>query len=472
MTSRTRILILIPILIFTLSCQTVVHILQPPPTATSPPSPSINTLVPSHTANFQESVISPTITHTTSLHITSPPTPSPSRTKTAVPSPVFTPSQLQREIFEELWQIINNDYLYPDYNGLDWNAIHEEYLQRIEAGINDDDFYLSMDEMISRLGDDHSLFLSPEEAAEEDAQYAGNNNYVGIGILAIAVPERNRATVILTFPNSPAEHAGIQSHVNILAVDGEHIIDGDGFLRDIIRGPEGTNITLTVQTPGERPRQVTLTRRRILGAIPVPYQVIASAGGQRIGYILLATLSDSTIDEQVENALREMTKQNPLDGLILDNRQNDGGADTVLINTLSYFTNGTLGFFISRYEERPLHVEGRDAFGSQQIPLVVLIGIETVSYGEVMSGVLKDNERAYLIGETTEGNIETLWGYDFPDGSRAWIASESFRSYNHPTEDWEVTGIIPHKTIITNWDEITIDHDPAVDAALAYLDEH
>jgi len=50
--------------------------------------------------------------------------------------------------------------------------------------------------------------------------------------------------------------------------------------------------------------------------------------------------------------------------------------------------------------------------GSQQIPLVVLIGQATASYGEVFAGVLKDIGRAYLIGETTDGNVETLWGYD------------------------------------------------------------
>jgi C-terminal processing protease CtpA/Prc len=185
---------------------------------------------------------------------------------------------------------------------------------------------------------------------------------------------------------------------------------------------------------------------------------------------MLVTLGDRTIDEQVENALHIMNKPKQLDGLILDNRQNEGGADDVLISTLSYFTEGTMGFFTSRDKERPLYIEGRDIAGSQKIPLVLLIGIDTVSYGEIMSGVLKDNGRAYLIGETTAGNVETLWGYEFPDGSRAWIAHESFRPYNHPEDDWEANGIIPHRMAITNWDEITINHDPAVIAALSYLD--
>lgn len=204
-------------------------------------------------------------------------------------------------------------------------------------GMGDDEFYLAMDEMILRLGDDHSVFLSPGQAAEEDAQYAGDNDYVGIGILASAVPEKERAVIILTFPDSPAEFAGLQSHDSILAVNGESIIDEYGFIRDIIRGPEGTSVTLTVQTPGETPHEVIVTRSRITGSIPVPYQVFTSPEGKRIGYILLATLGDATIGDQIEHALIEMMQHNNLDGLILDNRQNDGGADTVLISALSFF---------------------------------------------------------------------------------------------------------------------------------------
>ncbi|MCP4372097.1 MAG: peptidase S41, partial [Deltaproteobacteria bacterium] len=78
---------------------------------------------------------------------------------------------------------------------------------------------------------------------------------------------------------------------------------------------------------------------------------------------------------------------------------------------------------------------------------------------------------AYLIGETTLGNVETLWGYDFEDNSRAWIAHDSFRPFFHPDEDWEQTGIIPHLTILANWDEYTFETDPVIAAAKAYLDE-
>ena len=459
-----RPLILILLLISTLSCQVVMRAFEGIP---SGPPPSLTS--PAFTETL-EGRPTPTTTEPATPTATVTPLPSPTLTRTATPTAVITPSPRQLSIFRELWQIVKDSYLYADFNGLDWDAIFDEYRQGIESGMRDDDFYLAMDEMIFRLGDEHSVFLSPQEVLREEAEFAGNNDYVGIGALIIAVPERDRAAILITFPGSPAEQAGLKSHDSILAVDGEPILDENGFLRDVVRGPQGSQITLTVQTPGQEPRQETLFRRQINGPVPVPYRLLDSPGGKRIGYILLVTFNDSTIDDQVEGALRTITQNGELDGLILDNRQNSGGADTVLRGTLAYFTGGTLGLFISRNDERPLEVKSYDVSGSQQVPLVVLVGPGTASYGEVFSGILKDQERAYLIGETTEGNVETLWGYDFEDGSRAWLAHESFRPYHHPDEDWEVTGIVPHETVLTNWDEINPENDPAVEAALEHLD--
>ncbi|MFQ5617082.1 MAG: S41 family peptidase [Anaerolineales bacterium] len=389
------------------------------------------------------------------------------------PTPAHPPAAdmpVQLEIFEELCGIVDEEYLYEDFNGADWGATCEEYRQRVENGLSEEAFYLAMDKMIQSLGDDHSVFLSPEQVAEEEAELAGNLDYVGIGILVSAVPERGRAVILLTFPGSPAEQAGIQSHDSILAVDGEPILDEDDLMRDTLRGPEGTTVTITLQSPGEVPRDLVVSRQRISGSIPVPYRVVATSTGKRIGYILLVTFSDGTVASQVGDALKDMTREAPLDGLIIDNRLNEGGVDIMLKDTLAYFVDGAVGYFISRDDERSLKVNGEDVGGSQEMPLVVLVGLDTISYGEVFAGVLKDLDRAYLIGEATEGNVETLWGYDFQGGSRAWIAHDSFRPLNRPAQDWEQTGIIPHLTVAANWDEVTFETDPVIQAAVAYLE--
>jgi C-terminal peptidase prc len=376
----------------------------------------------------------------------------------------------QYTLFQELWSVVDEEYLYEDFNGVDWDATYTEYLEKIDAGLDAQEFYQAMKDMIFSLGDDHSIFLDPEEAAEEDAEYAGETNFVGIGIWVAAVAERDRAVILLVFPDSPAEKAGLQSHDSILFVEGEPILDEEGEMVDSILGLEGTPVTITVQTPGEEPRDLTITRARISGSLPVPYQLITTPKELRVGYILLPTFTDSTVDDRVTDALEDLSADGPLDGLILDNRINEGGFNTVMEGTLRLFVDGLMGYFVNREGEGDLTLTAKDVEGSTTIPLVVLIGLDTASFGEIFSGILKDQDRATLIGETTEGNVETLWGYDFDDGSRAWIAHDTFRPLNHPEADWEHSGIIPHIHAPSAWDMITFETDPAVHAALDFFD--
>jgi carboxyl-terminal processing protease len=484
MHTRSRLFIIISILLImaavpALACQAVTRPFERLSTPTPFPSATLQDLE-SLNPTTSPPTVQPTLLDTpTPRHELAPlatNTPRPTITETSQgepPTPTATqlPLQLQLSIFEDLWKIVHDEYLYLDFNGLDWDAIHIEYRQKIEDGLTNAEFYLAMDEMIFRLGDDHSVFLNPEAAAEEDAEYEGNLDYVGIGVLISAVPERNRAVILVVFPGSPAEASGLQSRDSILTVDGSPILDEDGYLRDIVRGIEGTSIDIVVQTPGEAPRELTITRHRINSPYPLPYTVLTTASGKRIGYILLITFADETIDDQVGDALRAMTVDAPLDGLIIDDQENPGGYDTVLIPTLAYFTSGTLGHFVNRVEEYPLEIRALNNInGSGQVPLVVLVGEGTASFGEVFAGVLKDIGRAYIIGQTTDGNVEILWGYDFEDGSRAYIAHDSFRPIKHPDEIWEETGIIPDLTVITSFDEYTLDNDPAIIAALDYFD--
>ena len=151
---------------------------------------------------------------------------------TAAPTqPPQAAETLERQlfIFEELWTVVNEEYVYPDFNGVDWDATKVEYQARIEAGLTADDFYLVMREMIDLLNDDHSDYLSPEIVIEEDAEFAGEFEYVGMGVFMQSVPERQRAVLLLVFPGTPAEAAGLKSRDSILTVDGEPIVDEDGF---------------------------------------------------------------------------------------------------------------------------------------------------------------------------------------------------------------------------------------------------
>jgi carboxyl-terminal processing protease len=461
MLAKPHSLILLPTIFILLACRTFIPSITPTPTL---PTPIIDP-----TIEYTPTPL-PTYTPVPSFTFTPvPPSLTPTPTSTSTPTYTSVPLYTQLRIFQSLWSIVNDTYVYPDFNGLDWNAIHLEYRQKISGGLTNQDFYQAINDLISRLGDDHSFFLDPQQVAEQEAEFQGDYDYVGIGVMVSAVPERQHAVILSVFPNSPAEAAGLLPRDSLISVDGTPILDEKGYLRDIVRGPEGTSINVSVQTPGEDARELQITRHRITGDYPVLHSVITTPDGKRIGYIFLITFMDSTVDDQVAQALQEMTADTPLDGLILDNRLNDGGSSTVLEPMLGYFAGGNLGYFIKHSEQFPLQIKVNDINGSTQLPLVVLVGSGTASFGEIFAGILQDIGRAYVIGTTTDGNVEILWGYDFEDGSQLWLANETFRPLNHPEQDWEKSGIIPDLTIAGEFDEYSLNNDPSVTAALKYL---
>ncbi len=396
------------------------------------------------------------------------PTPEPHPTQ-APPAPSqvdAATTQLQLRVFRQLWQTVKDVYVYPDFRGRDWDAIGQQYEAYVRAGLADADFYATMQAMLNELGDDHSVFLDPAAAqAEADQRY----DYVGIGALVSALPDvgpqGGAAVITSVFPDSPADNAGLRSHDLILQVDGGPIFDETtGDSRTL--GPAGTDVTVTVQRPGQAPKDITITRGQVTGNIPIDYCLVP---GTRIGYIYFPSFDDETIDNQTRAALEALTADGPLDGLILDNRLNGGGYDTVADPIMGFFAAGVQGDFVSREASETLDIQPEDIGGSQTVPLVILVDIGTASYGEISSGVLRVAGRATIVGQTTYGNVERLWGYDFDDGSLAYIASETFQPRGETNGVWEETGIIPDVRVPTRWDLFTEANDPALAAAVAVL---
>ena len=377
----------------------------------------------------------------------------------------------QLRIFNELWTTVNERYIYADFNGVDWGAARVEVEARISAGLSDEQFYDVMRELVQSLGDDHSKFLSPDEVAEEEEEYAGTGNFVGIGILTDFNPDTGRVYVLQVVPNSPAKAAGIQSHDHILKANGQPIVDANGEPDlSLLRGPEGTTVTVTVRTPGLDPRDLLIRRKKLPSAEFVEYRILQDK--PRIGYILIPTFFEDSIDRQVRAALRALMREDGrsrrLDGLVVDMRINGGGAYPILTASLGFFTSGTLGYLVDRDEMRlPIRARAERIGNSQTVPVVVLIGPSTQSYAEVFAGILRDKGRAALVGQMSGGNVETLHANVFEDGSMAWIAEETFQLPNG--SNWEGQGLAPDVAIDKAWDEYTADEDPAIQAAIQEL---
>ena len=373
----------------------------------------------------------------------------------------------QLAVLDEVSNVVPEVYIDPLLNGNDWPATVQRYRDVVSLGLADADFDIAMDDLIAELGDGHSYVDSPAEAARRAEALAGESDYVGIGVLAQAVLEVGGASIIVVFPDSPAERAGLRPHDTLLAVDGQPTIGvpGEPFVNRF-RGPEGSTISITVSHPGGETETVEVTRARVENPKPIDLCVVP---GTRILYVLLPGLNDGTLADHIASALTALADGGPLDGVVIDNRVNHGGSSSVLEPILSLFTAGDLGEFRSRQGSRALTVAPNDVNGSQTVPMVVLVGANTVSYGEVMAGVLQANGRAKVVGSTTHGNVETLNDFDLEDGSKLWLATETLDATGATYGPWEDTGIIPDLEVSTRWDLFDETNDPALAAAVAIL---
>jgi C-terminal peptidase prc len=371
----------------------------------------------------------------------------------------------QLKIFDELTNPIPSLYVYPDFNGLDWPATVAKYRAKIETGLDTESFYTEMQNLITALGDNHSQYLSPVEVAASNAQLAGRNDYVGIGVEILPMENKNRLAILLVFPGSSAEHAGLKPHDSLLAVDGIPLVENGITYPQRVRGPACSAAVFTIQSPGEASRNVTVIRSAINTSLPIIARMVPTQDGSRIGYIYLPSFFDETIPGQVKQALQQFGQ---LDGLILDNRMNSGGSSDVVEPILSYFTDGIVGHFARRTATRPLQASADPINNSQSVPIVVLVGTDTVSFGEIFSGVLQDIGRAKIVGQTTLGNVEILHGHNLSDGSLLWLAEERFVPL-HSQADWEKTGIVPDVQAYADWNTFTFETDPSVVAAVTLL---
>jgi carboxyl-terminal processing protease len=376
---------------------------------------------------------------------------------TAVPTPEALSVVERRQVFEEVWRMVKQHYLYADFRGLDWDAMREEYEPRVEIDQDNGAFYGDMAEMVARLGDHHSRFLPPAAAEAQDATTSGYESTVGIGV--VTQPKADGAFIQMVFPDSPAARADMRPRDRIIAVDGRPYMATDGDLL----GLAGTTVRLNVVRPGDKPRDVVLVRQEVQGRIEPYYRRFPGD----IGYVAISTLWVNDMDEQVSGALTELVSDGRLRGLILDVRANGGGWSKVLSGILSHFVRGQVGMFFDQRHVRPLVIAPPAGPDLRGLPLVVLVDGDTASYAELLAAVLQREDGALIVGTPTSGNTETIYAYTLKDGSRLWLAQEGFRLQNGT--NLEGTGVQPESMIDVDWTRYSEDDDPQLLEALRLL---
>ncbi len=331
------------------------------------------------------------------------------------------PEDFRITLFDGVWEGIRDYYVDPETNGLDWEAIGDEYAQLVIATDNAHEVYELLREMVETLDDPYTNYYAPEDLGDPAAF---DPSYGGIGALldtSAAGEDSEGLRILYVFDGGSARESGIVARDRIIGVEGDscaRIVD--------IRGPAGTEVTLTVVSPGGEPRDVTLERRRISPVIAPEARRLDSAPS--IGYLQVLALSGQEAVDGIDQGLTELLRDDPLEGLVLDLRASDQGAPGVVFETLATFVEGQVGEYHSRVGNEPIEIEPNDlAAQYADVPVVVLVDQQTEADAEQLAAILQDQGRATIVGEATSGQTHGAASIDLPDGSLVQIVSYGFQ---------------------------------------------
>lgn len=271
------------------------------------------------------------------------------------------------------------------------------YLDEVDADVLREGAY---DGIVAALGDVYSVYYTPEETEEIFAETEGV--YYGIGAYVQMDTITGYVKITGTIKNTPAEEAGLQAGDILYKVNGEDMAGLDTTqVVMLIKGEEGTTVHLTL-VRGNEYVEVDVERRKI-ETPSVEYKML----DDRMGYIQLAEFNDSSVT-QFSGAL-DALEEEKAEGLILDLRGNPGGnLDAVVSIADMFLGDGMVLYTEDKYGNGEVYMS--DAEEELDIPLVVLVDMNSASAAEVLSGALKDHDKATLVGTTTfgKGIVQTI----------------------------------------------------------------
>ena len=251
--------------------------------------------------------------------------------------------------------------------------------------------------------DPYSAYMTPE--LYENMQTETSGEFGGLGIEVSM--EAGVIKVITPMDDSPAAKAGVKAgdyivRINDIQVQGKSLSEAV----DIMRGPVGTDIEITVRRRGERKALIfNITRERIKVA-SVKSEILED----QTGYIRLTSFNENSGD-QIKDKIKEFKKNEKIQNYILDLRNNPGGLLSQAIKITDFFIDS--GEIVStkskrKYESRKFFAKKGDLIDGNTI--VVLINYGSASASEIVAGALKDHKRAIIIGENSygKGSVQSI----------------------------------------------------------------
>ena len=264
----------------------------------------------------------------------------------------------------------------------------------------------SMDSAINGLLqslDPYSSYMSPKIFDEMQTETSGEFGGLGIEVSM----EAGVVKVISPIDDTPASRAGLKAgdyivKINDVQVQGKSLSEAV----DLMRGPVGSGIELTVRRRGERKALTFNIIREVIQVQSVKSEII----DENIGYIRLTSFNDNSSD-QIEKQIKKLKKDKNLNSFILDLRNNPGGLLSQAIKISDFFLeNGEIVSTKSRKksENRKWFAKNGDITDGKT--LLVLINYGSASASEIVAGALKDHKRAIIVGENSfgKGSVQSI----------------------------------------------------------------
>lgn len=349
-----------------------------------------------------------------------------------------------KAVLDEAWQIVNREYVDGSFNRVNWQAerqtlLDKNYSSRQEA-------YTALRKTLEKLNDPYTRFMDPKQYEALTNQTSGEVS--GVGIRLEVNDQSKLLTVVEPIDNSPASRAGIQSGDHILSINGKPtkgmtVEDAS----NLIRGEVGTKVSLEIRREtGQGSFTVSLMRARI--ELPTVRYSVKQDGKNRVGYIRLNEFSAHAAD-QMRRAIQDLSKQS-VDGFVLDLRGNPGGLLQASIEiSRMWMDQGAIVRTVDR--------KGRDEEVSAnqtaltKLPLVVLVDGNSASSSEILTGALKDNGRATVVGSQTFGKALVQSVHNLADGSGLAVTIAHY--YTPKGTDISHKGITPDVKIELSEDD-------------------
>lgn len=336
------------------------------------------------------------------------------------------------QIVDEVWQILDRNYVDRTFNHQDWQAVRREYLSRTYTSKLA--AYTAIDSMVARLGDRYTSFFDPQ------AYQALNNDIdgeiTGIGVRIGIDRHTNKVVAVSTIEGSPAAKAGILPNDIILKVNdrGTNALTLEEVSKRIT-GKLGTQVQLTVQR-GSQLKTFTMARAKI-NSNPVTYGT-RSTGMGKIGYIRLPEFT-KTAPAQMEQAIRSLEQQH-VRGYVLDLRNDPGGlVDASLSIANMWLKHGGIVSLVDRNLAKETYQSAGHPLTDK--PLVVLVDRNSASASEILAGALQDDNRATLVGTRTFGKGLVQAVRQLSDGSAIKVTIAKY--YTPKGRDINHVGIVP-----------------------------